>query len=102
MLYTFILIDHPDAAATRQRVRPEHRAYLGLMAEKIAFAGPLLGDDGVSACGSLLTIAFDSREQALAWLALEPFTREGVYASSTVYAFSNLWPQRTGFPPAPL
>ena len=33
------------------------------------------------------------------WIADEPFTRAGVYASVTVQAFVNLWPQKTGFPP---
>ena len=51
--------------------------------------------------GSLLAIDFDSRADALAWLADEPFTRAGLYARSEVHAFQNLWPQRTGFPPAP-
>jgi uncharacterized protein YciI len=47
--------------------------------------------------GSLLAIDFDSRDAALAWLADEPFTRAGLYASSQLQAFVNLWPQRAGF-----
>jgi uncharacterized protein YciI len=50
--------------------------------------------------GSLLVIDFPSRAAAHAWLADEPFTRAGLYASTTVHAFNNLWPQRAGFPPA--
>ena len=34
----------------------------------------------------------------MAWLADEPFTRAGLYASTEVHAFVNLWPQRAGFP----
>ena len=33
--------DLRDGAALRQRVRPEHKAYLAQVAERIAFAGPL-------------------------------------------------------------
>lgn len=98
MIYTFILIDRPGAAELRQRVRPEHKAYLAAVAERIAFAGPFVADDGQTMIGSLLAIDFDSRAAAEAWLADEPFTRAGVYASRTVQAFVNLWPQRTGFP----
>jgi len=101
MLYVFHLIDKPGAADLRLRVRPEHKAYLAAMAERMAFAGPLLADDGQTMVGSLLVIDFESRAAATAWLASEPFTQAGLYASTTVYAFSNLWPQKTGFPPAP-
>lgn len=95
----FHLLDKPGAAELRQRVRPEHKAYLGRVAERIAFAGPLLADDGVTMLGSLLAIDFDDREAALAWLADEPFTRAGLYAETRLHAFTNLWPQKAGWPP---
>jgi len=100
MLYTFFLIDKPDALALRLEVRPQHKAYLAAQAERIAFAGPLLADDGKTMVGSLLVIDFASREDAQRWLDAEPFTRAGVYASASLYAFQNLWPQKAGFPPA--
>ena len=99
MIYTFILLDKPGAAELRQRVRPEHKAYLAAVADRIAFAGPFTADDGQQMLGSLLAIDFPSRHAAHEWLAAEPFTRAGLYASTTVHAFSNLWPQKTGFPP---
>ena len=99
MIYTFLLIDKPHAAELRNRVRPEHKAYLGQVAARIAFAGPLMDDAGQSMLGSLLAIDFESREAAQAWLADEPFTRAGLYASVTLHAYANLWPQKVGFPP---
>ena len=98
MIYIFHLIDKPGSGELRLRIRPEHKAYLAGMAEHIAFAGPLMAEDGETMTGSLLAIDFDSRAAALAWLADEPFTRAGVYAASSVHAFVNLWPQKTGFP----
>jgi uncharacterized protein YciI len=100
MLYAFMLTDKPDAGALRTRVRPEHKEYLGRMADRIAFAGPLLSDDGTAMVGSLLVIDFDDRDRALAWLLDEPFTRAGLYAGTQVMAFRNLWPQKVGFPEA--
>lgn len=97
MLYALILLDKPGACALRDQVRPDHKAYLGNVADRIAFAGPLLADDGRAMVGSLLVIDFASREAAQAWLAAEPFTRAGLYASTSVYAFANLWPQKAGF-----
>lgn len=98
MLYVFRLLDKPHQAALRQRVRPEHKAYLATVAERIAFAGPIVADDGQTMIGSLLAIDFDSRDAAHAWLADEPFTRAGLYGGVEVHAFVNLWPQRAGFP----
>lgn len=100
MIYIFHLLDRPGSGDLRTQVRPAHKEYLGRMADRIAFAGPLLGDDGQTMCGSLLAIDFPSREDAMAWLRDEPFTRAGVYASTAVHAFTNLWPQKAGFPPA--
>ena len=100
MIYTFTLIDKPNAAELRQRVRPEHKAYLATVADRMAFAGPLTSDDGTAMFGSLLAIDFESREAANAWLANEPFTKAGLYASISVHAFVNLWEQKVGFPPA--
>lgn len=100
MIFAFILIDKPGQGELRQRMRPEHKAYLAAVAERIAFAGPFVADDGQTMLGSLLAIDFDSRDAAHAWLAQEPFTRAGLYASTTVHAFVNLWPQRAGFAPS--
>lgn len=99
MVFIFHLIDRPDGAALRQRVRPEHKAYLATVAEQIAFAGPLLSDDGSTMIGSLLAIDFEDRAAATTWMASEPFTKAGLYESVSVLPFSNLWPQKAGFPP---
>lgn len=100
MIYTFILTDRPGAGELRHQIRPEHKAYLAKVRERIAFAGPFMSDDGETMIGSLLAIDFPSREAAAAWLAEEPFYRSGLYAGVTVHGFLNLWPQQVGFPPA--
>lgn len=99
MIYTFVLLDRPQSSELRSRTRPEHKAYLGQQADRIAFAGPLVADDGETMIGSLLAIEFPSREAATAWMRQEPFNKAGLYASVQIYAFLNLWPQRAGFPP---
>ena len=98
MLYVFHLTDRSASAELRTRVRPEHKEYLGRVADRIAFAGPLIGEDGQTMVGSLLAIDFPDRAAALAWLQDEPFTRAGLYAATQVHAFRNLWAQRAGFP----
>ncbi|NUA26895.1 YciI family protein [Cupriavidus basilensis] len=100
MLFVFHLLDKPGTGELRARVRPAHKVYLGAKADSIAFAGPLLAEDGTTMAGSLLVIDFPSLAEAKAWLAGEPFMQAGVYGQSTVHGFSNLWPQKAGFPPA--
>ncbi len=100
MIYAFTLLDKADGLALRLRVRPEHKVYLAAVADRIAFAGPLVTEDGKTMIGSLLAIDFESLDAAHAWLANEPFTRAGLYASTSVHAFSNMWPQKVGFPSA--
>ena len=90
MIYMLRLLDKPGASALRDAVRPAHKAYLGLVAGRIAFAGPLVADDGATMVGSLLAVDFPSREAAMAWLADEPFTKAGLYAGTEVHAFVNL------------
>lgn len=99
MIYIFHLLDKPGGIELRQRMRPDHKAYLAAVADRIAFAGPLLAEDGATMVGSMLAIDFESREAAMQWQANEPFTKAGLYASTSVYAFQNLWAQKTGFPP---
>ena len=98
MLYSFILSDKPGASDLRLQMRPQHKAYLAKVEGQIAFAGPLTSDDGLAMVGSLLVIDFHSRQDAQAWLNSEPFNCSGLYASTSVYAFVNLWPQKAGFP----
>jgi uncharacterized protein len=100
VIYVFTLIDKPESAALRVAVRPEHKTYLAAVADRMAFAGPLTHDDGVAMIGSLLAIDFPTRDAAHAWLANEPFTKAGLYASTSIQAFVNLWPQKAGFAPA--
>jgi uncharacterized protein YciI len=98
MLFALILKDDPQRSAIRQRLRPEHLAYLQAVADRIAFAGPLTDDDGQAIVGSLLVLDFPARDAAQAWMAGEPYNKAGLYANSTVQAFANRWPQRAGFP----
>jgi uncharacterized protein YciI len=99
MIFIFHLIDRPNAGDLRQRVRPEHKAYLAQVADRIAFAGPLTADDDTTMVGSLLAIDFEDRAAAERWRAEEPFTKAGLYASVSVFSFVNLWPQKAGFAP---
>jgi uncharacterized protein YciI len=99
MIYTFVLMDKANAQELRRSLKAEHQTYITQVADRIAFAGRLVGDDGRTKIGSLIALDFPDREAATEWLRNEPFTRAGLYASVQIQAFLNLWPQKAGFPP---
>lgn len=66
MIYTFIMRDVNGATDLRQGKRPDHRAYLGAVADRIAFAGPLVDEDGKTIRGSLIALDFPERDAAQA------------------------------------
>jgi uncharacterized protein YciI len=100
MIFAILLMDRPGTAELRVQVRPEHRAYLAKLSDRMAFAGPLTSEDGQTVVGSLLAIDFPSRADADAWLKDEPFTKAGVYEKPIIHVFQNMWEQKAGFPPA--
>ena len=100
MIFAILLMDKPGTAELRMQVRPEHRAYLAKMSDRMAFAGPLTSEDGQTIVGSLLAIDFPSRADVDAWLKDEPFTKAGVYEQPMIHVFNNSWEQKVGFPPA--
>ena len=99
MLFTLYCIDKPHSTERRLALRTLHRAHVATVADRLAAAGPLFADDGVTMVGSLLIVDFEDRAALDAWLKDEPFTQQGVYESVTVRPFLNVWPQRTGAPP---
>ena len=97
MIYIFHLLDNDGVADLRIQIRPEHKAYLEKVADRIAFAGPLK-NESEQMIGSLLAIDFSSKQAASAWIKDEPFTKAGVYKTIEINAFENLWEQKVGFP----
>ena len=100
MIFAILLMDRPGTAELRIQVRPEHRAYLAKLADRMAFLWPLTSEDGKTIVGSLLAIDFPSRADVEAWLKDEPFTKAGVYEKPLIHVFNNMWEQKVGFPPA--
>jgi uncharacterized protein len=99
MLYAIVALDRPDAAAARVAARPAHlERVVALQAQgRVVVAGPMPKVDapttegGVS--GSLLVLEFDSLEAAKAWVAEDPYSKAGVYASVDVRPFLRVFPK---------
>lgn len=99
MIFAIHALYLPNVTEQRAALLPSHRDYLAMVAERIAFAGPLLGAQG-EPVGSLMVVDFDDEAHVRAWLAAEPFTHGGLFKQLDVQVFQNRWPQKVGFPEA--
>ena len=96
-LFVITCTDHEGSLEKRLAVRPQHLARLEkLDAEgRVIVAGAMPKDrenPQAGFYGSTLILDFDTREELDAWLAEEPFLKEGIYASIDVKPFNKALP----------
>lgn len=84
-------IDKPDSAALRATTRAAHLAHVGALGDAVLVAGPLLRPDG-RAMGSLLIIAFDDRDAAVAFSAADPYQQAGLFESRSITNWHKVLP----------
>ena len=98
-LFAHFCLNGETAAGPRQEFRSAHLDYLAATSDSLFAAGPLF-DDAVTdnledRVGSLYIVDVSDRAAADAWLADEPFNKNGVYGEVWTQAYENLWPQDT-------
>jgi uncharacterized protein YciI len=94
MHFVFHCTDKPDSAALRAATRPAHLAHLERHADAILAGGPLLGEDGTSAVGSLLIVDFPDRAAAERFAADDPYAKAGLFAVVTITPWRQVYPKR--------
>jgi uncharacterized protein YciI len=75
--------DKPDGQPLRQQHRAEHLAFLAENASRLLAVGAKLSDDGSDGGGSFYIVDVDTREEAEAFLAADPFSIAGLPARHT-------------------
>lgn len=78
MLFVITGFDREEARDVRQKLRPEHLAYLKAKADQIRVGGPLL-DQADQPVGSMLIIEAPDQAAAEAFANDDPYRREGVF-----------------------
>lgn len=96
-LFVITCTDHEGTLEKRLAVRPQHLARLEKLADegRVIVAGAMPKDRNdlpAGFYGSTLILDFDSREALDAWLAEEPFLKEGIYAHIDVKPFNKALP----------
>jgi uncharacterized protein YciI len=84
MPYLIDATDKDEAADLRERVRPEHLDYLVAQQGRLLAAGAKLDDSGKAASGSLYILDTDSRAEAEAFIAADPFSRAGLFGTVVI------------------
>src|SRR5690606_36925836 len=89
---------YSDDVDTRDRVRPEHRRYLGGLADegKLLLSGPYAPGEQA---GALLLFRADDKDTVASYVADDPFTAAGVITSSEIVEWEPvLGPLRSAIP----
>jgi uncharacterized protein len=92
MLYSVYALDHPDAAAKRQAIHPEHVAHLKTTKDNgvtIVVGGPLVADNGTTLIGSLMVLDVPDRATAEKFNNADPFHKNGVWAKVDIRRFDR-------------
>lgn len=84
MPYAILTFDKPGSLELRTRVRPVHVEYLKANAHRLLAAGALIEDDGTGGMGGVILLDTDVRAEAELFIAEDPFTKAGLFASVSV------------------
>jgi uncharacterized protein len=88
MRFALICLDKPGALQTRIENRSAHLAYIETTGV-VEQAGPFLDTDG-QMCGSLIILTVDTRAEADAWAASDPYAKAGLFASVSVQEWKRV------------
>jgi uncharacterized protein len=97
-LYVLTCTDNEGTVEKRLATRPQHVARLAQLDQegRLIVAGAMPKDPSnpqAGFYGSTIIVDFESREALDAWIAEEPFLKEGIYASIDVKPFNKAFPQ---------
>ncbi|MFM2483735.1 YciI family protein [Celerinatantimonas yamalensis] len=98
MWYVIVSEDVADSLAARQSARPAHLARLQQLRDegRLLVAGPMPAIDSMDPgpngfTGSTVIAEFDSLDDAKQWAAHDPYVAAGVYASTVVKPFKQVF-----------
>jgi uncharacterized protein len=85
-LYVVIAWDGPDSVPLREAALDAHFAHIETIVDKIAVAGPLKDDAGIT-IGSLFVLKVRTQDEADAILRSDPYFKAGVWERWTIHPF---------------
>ena len=90
MLFCVIRLDKPNSLPLRLSERPRHLEYLETVIRQIVYGGALLDDQGKQ-IGSTLFIDVADAGAAEAFAAADPYVDAGLFATTHIRAFRQVF-----------
>lgn len=84
MPYVIETWDKSDSLELRMSVRPRHIEFLKANTAKLLGAGAKLSDDGETMLGTIYIVDVETRQEAEAFVAGDPFTQNGLPEKITI------------------
>ncbi|ALC16952.1 hypothetical protein DSOUD_2187 [Desulfuromonas soudanensis] len=91
MLYVICCTDKANHLQVRMDNRPAHVEYLKSFGAKLFAAGPTLNEAG-DMNGSVVILDLDSRTDAEAFAAGDPYAKAGLFSAVTINAWKKVLP----------
>ena len=76
--------DKPDSLSLRQETRPEHLKFLDANKARLLACGAKLSDDGSDAGGGVYILDVDTRAEAEALVAADPYSQVGLFQKVSI------------------
>jgi uncharacterized protein YciI len=92
MLTVVRCLYRPGGAENRLPIRDVHIEYMIANRHWVEQGGALMSHDGSTVQGMFLILRHESRREVQAFLADEPYTRAGLFATLTIESFDRFVP----------
>ena len=91
MPFAILALDKPGSGSVRTDSRPAHLDHLDRHAAKLLAGGAVLADDAATPVGSLIVYDSEDRAEVEAFLAADPFSKAGLFASVAIYPWRKVF-----------
>lgn len=95
MAFLIIAFCGEDSHAIRARVRAEHIEYMLKHVQIVTIGGGITSDDQSIMTGMMIVLDVDSRQEAEAFLAAEPYNVAGMFHTVRIETFVQRLPETT-------
>lgn len=93
MLVSLLCFDKPNHVDLRLSLRPTHLDWIERTGVKMAFAGPMLADDGATPRGSIIIGEFATLDDARAFAENDPYAKGGLFERVLVQPTKQVFPK---------
>lgn len=93
MLVSLLCFDKPNHVDLRMKLRPTHLDWIEKTGVKMAFAGPMLSDDGATPHGSIIIGDFATLADAKTFAENDPYAKGGLFERVLIQPTKQVFPK---------